>query len=88
MLKFDLERLLNDINAGYKKRTVQFKGKPCIRYELEHCFFDASHVNNDACFSKYENDWTKRKPSERVIANCRLIEILAHNMAGKTYANS
>ena len=55
MLKFDLERLLNDINAGYKKRTVQFKGKPCIRYELEHCFFDASHVNNDACFFKYEN---------------------------------
>lgn len=54
MLKFDLERLLNDRGLNYKKREYQHKSKPCIRYELEYCFFDESHVNNDACFFQYE----------------------------------
>jgi len=52
---FNLDALLDDYKTKYKKSESEFKGKPCTKFVLEHCIFDSSHTDKDACFFQYEN---------------------------------
>ncbi len=50
---FNVEQLFDDIKVGYRKKEYSHEGTPCVRYELDKCFFDESHANNDACIFQY-----------------------------------
>lgn len=54
-MRFDIERCLNDAEISYEKISHKYKNQPCTKFALDHCFFDAAHINNDACIFQYEN---------------------------------
>ena len=55
IMRFDIERCLNDAEISYEKISHKYKNQPCTKFALDHCFFDAAHINNDACIFQYEN---------------------------------